>query len=290
MDRSPVSRGKEPQKHVVAATQAPAPAVQRERPAAKNKDEARTLSLLWGAQERGGRSGLTVEAIVRAAVGVADREGLGAVSMRRLADVLEVGTMSLYTHVPGKAELTDLMIDTVYGELYENVDEAQDAEGGYRAGLRMVAERNRALYARHPWLLDVPLTRPVLGPHACLKHEAELRVLDGVGLSDLELDSIHAMLIMHVQSTSRAAVSEQRAQQTSGLTEMEWWAKTLPMLERVIKGQFPVAARVGQAAGEAIQPASSHEHLYEFGLEMICETVTTLVARTKLASHVGRKF
>lgn len=289
MNRSPVRRAKEPKKQVVPGDKAPAAQAPRERPAAKNKDEARTLSLLWGAQERGGRSGLTVEAIVRAAVGVADQEGLGAVSMRRLADVLEVGTMSLYTHVPGKAELTDLMIDTVYGELYENVDEAQ-AAGSYRAGIRLVAERNRALYARHPWLLDVPLTRPVLGPHACLKHEAELRVLDAVGLSDLEIDSIHAMLMMHVQGTSRAAVSEQRAQQTSGMTEMEWWANTLPLLERVIKGQFPVASRVGQAASEAMQPASTHEHLYEFGLEMLCETVTTLVARTKLASHVGRKF
>jgi AcrR family transcriptional regulator len=266
------------------------PAAQRERATTKSKDQARTLALLWGAQERGSRSGLTVEAIVRAAVEMADQEGFESVSMRRLADVLEVGTMSLYTHVPGKAELTDLMIDSVYGELYENVEEAQNAEGGYRAGLCMIAERNRALYARHPWLLDVPLTRPVLGPHACLKYEAELRVLDGIGLSDLEIDSMVSMLMMHVQGASRASVSEQRAQQTSGLTEMEWWAATLPLLERVMRGQFAVASRVGQAAGEAIQPATTPEHMYHFGLEVICETVASMVARNTLASHVGRKF
>jgi hypothetical protein len=95
---------------------------------------------------------------------------------------------------------------------------------------------------------------------------------------------------MHVQGASRAAVSEQRAQQTSGLTEMEWWVATLPLLERVMRGRFPVASRVGQAAGEAIQPATTPEHMYQFGLEVICETVASMVARNTLASHVGRKF
>jgi AcrR family transcriptional regulator len=250
----------------------------RDRATAKGKDQARTLALLWGAHERVSRSGLTVHTIVRAGVEMADREGFEAVSMRRLAEVLEVGTMSLYTHVPGKAELTDLMIDSVYGRLYEDVTEPQRAPGGYRAGLRLVAERNKALYARHPWLLDVPLERPVLGPHACAKHEAELRVLDGIGLTDLEIDSIQTLLMMHVQGTSRAQVTERRAQQASGMTEMEWWAATIPLLERVMTGKFPVAARVGKAAGIAIQPDSSPEHMYRFGLDVICETVAALVS------------
>ncbi|MEY4513299.1 MAG: hypothetical protein RLZZ450_5421 [Pseudomonadota bacterium] len=67
-------------------------------------------------------------------------------------------------------------------------------------------------------------------------------------------------------------------------------ANTLPLLERVIKGQFPVASRVGQAAAEAMHPATSHEHMYTSGLDVICETVASMVARNKLASHVGRRF
>jgi AcrR family transcriptional regulator len=63
-----------------------------------------------------GKSGLNVDRIVQTAIEVVDAEGLAAVSMRRVAERLAVGTMSLYTYVPGKAELIDVMLDTVYGE------------------------------------------------------------------------------------------------------------------------------------------------------------------------------
>src|SRR5687768_9160323 len=70
-------------------------------------DQARSLALLWGSHTRAGRSGLTLAAIIKAAIEIADAEGLDAVSMRRVAERLDVGAMSLYTHVPGKGELTD---------------------------------------------------------------------------------------------------------------------------------------------------------------------------------------
>jgi AcrR family transcriptional regulator len=251
----------------------------RRQPIENPKDEARTLALLWKTHQKMGRSGLTLSAIVGAAVKIADEEGLDAVSMRRLAEVLDVGTMSLYTHVPGKAELTDLMVDAVYGELYASVDEPESQPGSYRDRLLFVAGRNRSLYARHPWLLDVPLGRPVLGPHAVTKYEAELRVLDGIGLSPPEMDSIEALLVMHVQSTSRVRASHQRAQRLDGMTEVEWWTSVVPLLQRVRTGQFPVAARVSKAAGQAMAPGPSDEHLYRVGLEMLCDSVAALIAR-----------
>jgi AcrR family transcriptional regulator len=82
-------------------------------------DPKRTMALLWGIGKkptRGPKPGLSVGRIVSAAVEVADAEGLGALSMRRVADRLGIGTMSLYTYVPGKAELIDVMLDTVLGE------------------------------------------------------------------------------------------------------------------------------------------------------------------------------
>jgi AcrR family transcriptional regulator len=84
----------------------------------EGSDPARSLALLWGSHSRPGRSGLTLRGIVTAAIQLADAQGIDAVSMRHVADALEVGTMSLYTHVPGKAELVELMVDTVYGQLY----------------------------------------------------------------------------------------------------------------------------------------------------------------------------
>src|SRR6266540_1253229 len=104
-------------------------------------DPARSIALLWRTRERptrGGRSGLSVERIVRAAIEIADAEGLAALSMRRVAERLGAGTMSLYTHVPGKAELLDVMLDTVYGERAM----PEDVPGGWRGRLKLIARQN----------------------------------------------------------------------------------------------------------------------------------------------------
>ncbi|HEX5659702.1 MAG TPA: TetR/AcrR family transcriptional regulator [Polyangiales bacterium] len=240
------------------------------------KDDARTLALLWRRQERPARSGLTLSTIIQTAIEVADREGLEALSMRRLAEILNVGTMSLYTHVPGKAELVDLMWDASLDGLYADPDEPK-RQPGYRAGLEFVALRNRALFEAHPWLLDLNITRPVIGPNAAAKYEAELRVLDGIGLTDLEIDAVASQLWTHVFASCRWAEEERRAQQESGLTDVEWWARTLPLLESVMFGDFPVASRIGPKSNEMRLPETSTQHHFRWGVEVVVQTVASLV-------------
>jgi AcrR family transcriptional regulator len=245
-------------------------------PRARSKDDERTLALLWRRQERTARSGLTLATIVKTAIEVADREGIEAVSMRRLAEVLEVGTMSLYTHVPGKGELVDLMWDASLAGLYADMDEPK-RQPGYRAGIEFIAARNRAKFEAHPWLLDLKFTRPVIGPNAAAKYEAELRVLDGIGLTDLEIDAVHAQLWTHVFASCRWAQEERRAQQDTGLTDVEWWARTLPMLENVMFGEFPLASRIGPKSNEMRRPETSTEHHFRWGIVVVVETVATLI-------------
>lgn len=241
-------------------------------------DPGRSLALLWGSHQRPGRSGLTVRAIVTAAIELADAEGVDAATMRRVAERLGAGTMSLYTHVPGKTELTDLMIDTVLGELYTAVDDPA-GRGGWRDGLRYIAERNWDLWLRHPWLLDVTGGRPTLGPSAFLKYEAELRVLEGIGLTDLQQDSVLALVLTHVEGVARTHAGLAKAQRESGMTEQEWWRATAPVLERVAHGDYPVASRVGQAASEVYQASSDPAHAFAFGLDVILDGVQRLVDR-----------
>src|SRR4051812_40613538 len=79
-----------------------------------------SMQLLWGTREaptRGPKPGLDLGRIVTAAIEVADGSGLAALSMRKVAEQLGVGTMSLYRYVPGKAELLDLMLDAAYAEM-----------------------------------------------------------------------------------------------------------------------------------------------------------------------------
>ncbi|WP_437493945.1 TetR/AcrR family transcriptional regulator [Sorangium sp. So ce1014] len=245
-------------------------------------DPAKSLALLWGSHGKPGRSGLTVRAIVSAAIELADAQGLEAVSMRHLADQLKVGTMSLYTHVPGKAELTDLMVDTVFGDLYDDVDAPSRQPGGWRGSLETIAARNWELYQKHPWLLELVKGRPVIGPNASLKYEAELRPLDGLGLTDVEMDSVLTLLLTHVEGTARAQASARRTRQESGMTDVEWWVATAPLLDKVIDARrFPVATRVGQSAGEAYQGASSPEHAFRFGVERILDSVSLLISERR---------
>lgn len=241
-------------------------------------DPTRGLALLWGAQDQPGRSGLTLGAIVTAAIEIADREGFEAVSMRAIARQLQSGAMTLYTHVPGKDELTDLMIDRAYGELYEDVGAPSRQSSTWREGLRFIAERNWDLYRRHPWLLQIA-GRPTLGPNASDKYEAELRPLDGIGLSDLEMDSVLTLVLSHVEATARAQLNMMQTQRDSGVTDLEWWAAMAPTLIRLSQGkELPVASRVGQAAGLAYQAASNPVHAFSFGLERILDGVAMLLS------------
>ncbi|CAA9284885.1 MAG: Transcriptional regulator, AcrR family [uncultured Chloroflexia bacterium] len=243
-------------------------------------EAARSLALLWGSHSKTGRSGLNLRAIVTAAIELADAETLEEVSMRRVAERLNVGAMSLYTHVPGKVELTYLMIDTVYSELYADVDEPSRQPGGWRGALEFIAARNWRLYERHPWLLYLINTRPVLGPNASLKYEAELRPLDKLGLQDIEMDAILTLTLMHIEGTARAHANLLRTQRDTGMSDAEWWIINSPLLEKVINTKhFPVASRVGVSAGMEHQSPLNPEHAFTFGLERIFDGVALLIAR-----------
>ncbi|HEY0639579.1 MAG TPA: TetR/AcrR family transcriptional regulator [Pseudonocardiaceae bacterium] len=242
-------------------------------------DPARSLGLLWGPHTRPGRSGLTVAAIVAAATALADAEGLGAVSMRRVAERLGVGAMSLYTHVVSHADLVQVMVDTAAGTVYADVDEPSRAPGGWRGALEFVARRNWELYQRHPWLLDVAGARPVLGPHTSLKYEAELRPLDGVGLTDVEMDSVLTLVLGHVDGTARALAGVTRTREETGMTDEEWWRAYGPALSTVMDpARFPVAGRVGSASSQQYNAAQDPVHALDFGLRCILDGVAALIA------------
>lgn len=238
-------------------------------------DPARSLALLWRTSERSSRKGkpdLSVDAIVRAAIELADTAGFAAVSMRRVAERLKVGTMSLYTYIPGKAELLDVMLDTVYNETTEPTQDT------WRARLEHIARENLALYERHPWLTQVATSRPVLGPNAIAKYDRELRAIDGIGLSDVEMDSVLTLVHGYVHGAARWAADAAAAEQSTGMSDEQWWYAHAPFLERIMDGRrYPVAARVGTAAGEAHQAAYNPRHAFEFGLRRVLDGIAMLV-------------
>src|SRR6476469_293818 len=243
-------------------------------------DPVRGMELLWGVgsapKSRGPRQGLTVERIVRTGTEIADAEGLAAVSMRRVADRLGVGTMSLYTYVPSKAELVDVMFDRAVGSVPREA-----VAGGWRDRLTAVAWADWELYQRHPWLLQVmAMSRPPLGPGAIAAYDHALRAIDGIGLTELEMDSVVSMVSVYVQGTARAAAEAATSASDTGVTDAEWWEAYAPLLERVFDAEkYPVAARVGQVAGETYQSAYDARYGFEFGLARILDGVAALIER-----------
>lgn len=241
-------------------------------------DPARTLALLWGLQpkpSRGPKPGLDVPQIVRAAINLADAEGMAALSMRRVAEQLGVGTMSLYTYVPGKAELIDLMLDTVLGEQAR----PERVDGGWRARLEQIARESWALYHRHPWMLHVATSRPTLGPNVIAKYDYELRAVADVGLTDLEMDSVVALLTGFVAGAARGALDAAQATERTGMTDEAWWAASAPLLAKLFDAErYPTAARVGPVAG-AEYGAGDPQHNFEFGLSRVLDGIDVLISQ-----------
>ncbi|NUR84168.1 MAG: GntR family transcriptional regulator, partial [Nonomuraea sp.] len=144
--------------------------------------EPRVGTVVAGGRRPVRRAGLDPdrERVVRAAIEIADAEGLEALGMRGLAAKLGVATMTLYRHVAGKDELVLLMVDAVVADFPLPAVPPQ----GWRARLEVTARTQWAGYRAHPWMAGVTsLTRPLPSP-ALLKHtEWALAAVDGHGLS-----------------------------------------------------------------------------------------------------------
>ncbi|GAA3515354.1 TetR/AcrR family transcriptional regulator [Actinocatenispora rupis] len=243
-------------------------------------DPAKTLRLLWrepgAAPRRGPRQTLSIDAVVDAGTAVADAEGLAAVSMRRLATDLGVSTMTMYTYVPGKAELVDAMLDAAYARMPR-----PDTTGRpWRERLTAVADANRALCRTHPWVAGVHTARPTLGPGAMARYEYELSALDGLGLSDVEMDDALTYLTGFVYGCARAEADARAAATDSAMNDEQWWAANAPLLAKVFDAEaYPLAARVGTAAGTAHGAAYDADHAYTFGLARVLDGLAALVER-----------
>jgi hypothetical protein len=116
--------------------------------------------------------------------------------------------MSLYAHVPGRAELIDLMVDHVFAEV--RYDAATLAPTRWRSTLEAVAEQNWQLLGRHRWLLGIDTTRPPLGPGTIGKYDAELGSLVGTGLDDVETDQVLSLVLEHVKSSAASPSQRER--------------------------------------------------------------------------------
>ncbi len=241
-------------------------------------DPDRTLALLWRnpsvIPRRGPRQGLTIERVLDAAIALADAEGFPALTMRRVADALGVAAMTVYTYVPAKAELLDLMLDAAYTAMVRSYTAGRP----WRERVRTVAEENRSLYLAHPWAAAVSTHRPSLGPGQMAKYEHELHAFDDLGLSDLDRDAALAYLLTFVRAHAGTAAEARTAQHESTMDDQRWWQINEPLLQRVFDpAVYPLAVRVGTAAGTAHGSAWNPDHAWTFGVDRTIDGLATLI-------------
>lgn len=236
-------------------------------------DPRATLDLLWGhapETRRGPRRSLSTGEVGMAALQLADEGGLAALSMRNLGARLGVAAMALYRYVPTKEVLLELVLEAAYAELPDGLPDGLPAGAPWPEQLRTVATDAWKLYLAHPWMLQISLQRPSLGPHAIRKYERELQSIESAGLPDVEMDQVIATVSDFVRGSARSAVEAASASDATGMTDLAWWQAHAEHLGRLVKPeQFPLAVRVGAAAGEAYGGATDPRRTFEFGLERL---------------------
>jgi AcrR family transcriptional regulator len=162
---------------------------------------------------------ITREDVVRTAIAIADAEGSGALSMRRVATELGVATMSLYRHVPSKDELLERMVDTAFADHRFTAPPPDD----WLAALRTGARRLWEIFRRHPWAPAVmSLTRPQVTPNVLAYTEWVLSAMAGAGLTPGWIFQVHLTLFSYVRGLAISLEPEAVAEQETGLTYEEF--------------------------------------------------------------------
>lgn len=230
--------------------------------------------LLWeGLPEsrKGPRPALTLTQIVTAAIALADADGIEALSMRRLAAELGVGTMSLYRYVPTKDELLNLMLDQVLASQIGRTEPGAP----WRENLTAMAEKGRTMYLRYPWLLQVNWSRPVLGPNAIAQMDETVAGLSELPFGDQEKMMVVSAVDAYVTGSVREEIRYAQAAAETGLAEEEFWNYQVPVLVRAMEsGKYPAMAALSEDVFDA-----DWEDSFALGLQFMLDGIAQQVAR-----------
>ncbi|MGD0244971.1 MAG: TetR/AcrR family transcriptional regulator [Streptosporangiaceae bacterium] len=191
-------------------------------------------------RRRGPRPRHTRQDVVRAAVALADADGLDAVTIRAVAGRLGTGVMSLYSYVPDKQTLVYDMVEAVSGEI-----SLPEPGGDWRADMHRLADEQRALLHRHPWLIDAASHLQPLGPGTLAVLEFALGALEPTGLpagARLETFALVNGFVIAVVRTELAAAPDP-AQAVAQVARRQ---------ELLATGRYPRLAAALAAGGSAV--------------------------------------
>jgi AcrR family transcriptional regulator len=213
---------------------------------------------------------LTRQRVLGAAVDLADRGGVGSLSMRKLAQELGVEAMSLYHHVANKNDVLDGIVDVVFSEI-----ELPSGEADWKAAMRQRAISVRQALLRHPWATGLMESRSTPGPATLRHHDAVLGILRTAGFS-VEL-AAHAFSLLDSYvygfALQEANLPFNTPEETAELAQA--------MMAEFPADQYPHLTEL--TIEHVLQPGYSYGNEYLFGLELILDGL----ARTRDTTPSG---
>ena len=204
------------------------------------------------------RTPLSKERVLRAAIDLADADGIEAVSMRRLAKHLGVEAMSLYNHVDNKDEILDGIVDGVVSEIDLPSDEVD-----WKTAIRRSAISSRDVYLRHRWASNLQMSRQSGGP-AQLRHaDWLLRTLRGAGFSkDVIYHAFHILEAYVLGFTVMQLNFPHEGEELAGMATT--------FLQRLPPGEYPDFV---EHVMQHLEPHHGEEGGFELGLDLILDSL-----------------
>jgi AcrR family transcriptional regulator len=182
----------------------------------------RVIEALWNPDPppagRGPRPRTSLTEVVDAGVAIADAEGLEALSIRKVAGRLGIGAMSVYTYVPGRSELIELMIDRVYAD-----HGIPDPALGWRERTEAWMRSTWRIYQSHAWLLDYNMARLPVGPHVLDVDEALYAALAAAGFGGTENVAISNLIRWQLLGAARWMISDWAEERHTGVSTEAYW-------------------------------------------------------------------
>ena len=232
-----------------------------------------------GGQSGRGRqaSGLSREEIVDVAIAIADSEGADSVSMRKIAQVLRAGAMSLYWHLAGKEHLLELMLDALMADV-----DVPDPTGDWQADLRVQARSQRKVLLRHRWVIDFIAARPPLGPNTLRNLDKSLAALDC-----LDIDTETGINVLQTVNTYvLGAVLRELGELRTQLEQQEWVSTDSDFPAKLEQWRTRLAAtgkfdHFLRILRDDVDPDAeeTRDARFEFGLDCVLEGVAAKLAK-----------
>jgi AcrR family transcriptional regulator len=223
---------------------------------------ASTFDLLWAlerAGKRGRRPSLSRDTLVRVAIELADAEGIAAVTMQRLAALVDSKAMSLYRYIPSKDVLLDLMWDAAMAA------PPKLGSGRWRSKLTRWAVANFERLEQHPWLIELVGSVRSVGPRWTSWLEVGLAAMANLPLNASEKLAVLTVIDGHLRSTARLRFGVKASPQ--------WAADFGRMLQRSVADDVYPTLGAMVRRGEFDVPGMSMEQMFDFGLDRILDGI-----------------